>query len=111
MKVNYSNLTAFMKRNKTSARELSEVLEKSYPTVINKLNMKQTQQGKTAVFNIIEAKQITDFLLKKEKESLQEKFGEGWSVEWSKRWGHITNWLNYLFFDETVTIANDVSNF
>lgn len=111
MDVNYSNLNAFMKRNKITIKDLSEAVGKCYPTILNKLNTKQTSQGKTAVFNIIEAKQITDFLITKEKQSLQEKFGEDWFREWSKRWGHVTNWLNYLFFDETVTIVNDVSNF
>ena len=74
MKINYSNLTAFMKRHKVTAGDIAKVIGKSYPPVIKKLNMKTTELGKISVFDIIEAKQIADYLLQKEKDFLEEKF-------------------------------------
>lgn len=96
-----------MKRHKITAGDIAKEINKSYPPVINKLNMKTTRNGKISMFDIVEAKQITDYLLQKEKDSLKEKFGDEWENEWKKRWGHITNWFNYLFFDEVVTIVTE----
>lgn len=99
---NYSNLTAFMKRHNLTIGDLAKVTGKSYPPMLNKINTKETAHGKKALFDIVEAKQITDFILQKEQESLKSKFGNDWETEWNKRWGHIKNWFSYLFFDEVV---------
>lgn len=102
-----------MKRHKVTVGEIAKVVQKSYPPTLNKFNMKETEQGKLKIFDIIEAKQIIDYLLKKEKEFLEEKFGDEWQSEWQKRWGHITDWFSYFFYDEVVTIVDEsnVSNF
>ena len=110
MIINYSNLTALMKRHKVTAGEIAKVINKTYPPVMNKLNINTTKQGEVSVYDIVEAKQIADYLLQKEKDFLKEKFGQEWESEWQKRWGHITNWFNYLFFDEVVSNAT-ASNF
>ena len=97
-----------MKRHAVTAGDIAKVIEKSYPPALKKINMKTT-------FDIIEAKKIIDYLLQKEKDFLYIKFGDEWQTEWEKRWGHITNWFEYLFFDEMVTVTNvggsKVSNF
>lgn len=102
-----------MKRHEVTAGDIAKVIGKSYPPVLKKLNMKTTELGKVSVFDIIEARKITNYLLQKEKESLKAKFGDEWQAEWQKRWGHITNWFEYLFFDEVVTNVDGskVSNF
>lgn len=102
-----------MKRHKVTAGDIAKVIKKSYPPVLKKLNMKTTEHGKVSTFDIVEAKKIIDYLLQKERNFLYAKFGDEWQTEWQKRWGHITNWFEYLFFDEMVTNVDGskVSNF
>ena len=50
---NYSNLTAFMKRHGLTKGDIAKISEKAYPTALNKINMKSTENGKTALFDIV----------------------------------------------------------
>lgn len=100
-----------MKRHGLTIGDIAKITGKSYPPIHKKISMKTTSRGKVALFDIVEAKQIIDLLTKKEKESLELKFGENWTKEWNNRWGHIKDWYSYLFFDQVVSNETSVSNF
>jgi len=102
--MNYTNLKSFMKRHGLTIGDLATTVGKSYPPIHQKINMKTSKQGKVALFDIEEAKSIIVFIIKTEQDYLKTRFGDDWQKEWNVRWGHITNWFDYIFFDQMVTI-------
>ena len=103
--IHYPNLRSFMKRHQITIKDLAKILNKSYPTVHQKITRKKTKHGKVSLFDIEEAGTIISFVIHTEQEYLKQKFGDKWEEEWNLRWGHIHDWLKYLFFDELVTNA------
>ena len=101
--VHYPNLRAFMKRHKLSIGDIAKVMSKSYPPAYQKITRKETKHGKVAMFDIEEARAIIIFVKQAEEDYLKERFGDKWQDEWNARWGHITDWFEYIFFDEMVT--------
>ena len=100
----YPNLNSFMKRFNLTIGDVATVIRKSYPPTHQKITKKVSRLGKTAMFDIEEARSIIQFVKETEEKALKQKFGEDeWKAEWEKRWGHITNWFEYIFFDEVVT--------
>jgi len=100
--VHYPNLRSFMKRHKLTIEDISKILKKSYPSVHKKINRKATENGKVALFDIEEARTLIKFVISTEQEYLKGKYGDRWEEEWNIRWGHINDWLAYIFFDEVV---------
>lgn len=105
----YPNLRSFMKRHNITIGDLANAAGKSYPSIHQKINKKRTVQGKTAKFDIDEAYAIINHVIKAEQSYLQGKFGENWETEWKARWGHITDWFKYIFFDEVVTNVTKIA--
>lgn len=103
--IHYPNLRAFMKRHGLTIGNLAEVIGKSYPPVHQKISRKTTENGKVALFDIEEAREIIRYVVAAEQNYLQNKFGDTWETEWKARWGHIGDWFEYIFFDEMVTNA------
>lgn len=99
----YPNLNSFMKRHGLTIGDIANVIGKSYPPTHQKITRKTTLHGKSATFDIDEARKIISYIKEIEQKSLKEKFGDLWGEEWNKRWGHISNWFEYIFFDEVVT--------
>jgi hypothetical protein len=92
-----------MKRHGLVIGDLAQTTGKSYPTIHQKINKKATDHGKVAKFDIDEAYAIINLVITAEQNYLKSKFDENWEGEWKARWGHITDWFKYLFFDEVVT--------
>jgi hypothetical protein len=92
-----------MRRHGLTIEDMSKVVNKSYPPTHKKLTRKTTQNGKVALFDIEEANSIINFVMRTEGEYLKNKYGDNWKKEWDARWGHIRDWMKYLFFDEVVT--------
>jgi hypothetical protein len=103
--IHYPNLRSFMKRHDIDIGDLAKAAGKSYPPIHQKLTRKTSDHGKVAIFNINEAYAIINLVITAEQNYLKGKFGDKWEAEWKARWGHISDWFNYLFFDEVVTIA------
>ena len=101
--VHFPNLRSFMKRHNLTIGDLAKATNKSYPTIHQKINKKVTAHGKEAKFDIDEAYAIINLVISAEKNYLQGKFGENQGAEWNARWGHISDWFKYLFFDEVVS--------
>jgi hypothetical protein len=101
--VHYPNLRAFMKRHGISIGDIAKAINKSYPPAYQKINRKETKHGKVAMFDIEEARAIIIYVKQVEEEYLKEKYGDNWQKEWDARWGHISDWFEYIFFDEVVT--------
>jgi hypothetical protein len=101
--VHYPNLRAFMKRHRLTVGDLAKIIDKSYPPAYQKINRKETKRGKAAMFDIEEARAILTFVKKTEENYLKSKYGDDWQKEWIARWGHISDWFEYIFFDEVVT--------
>jgi len=103
--IHYPNLRSFMKRHNITIGDIANVIGKSYPATHQKITKKTTEHGKTAIFDIEEARSIILFIIETETSYLKQKYGEKWQDEWNARWGHIENWFEYIFFDEVVTYA------
>ena len=104
MKINhYPNLISFMKRHGLTIGDIAKTIKKSYPPALQKINRKTSNGGKEALFDIEEARAIINFVRLREENALKQKYGDDWKQEWDKRWGHISDWFEYIFFDEVVT--------
>jgi len=101
--VHYPNLRSFMKRHGLTIGNIADSTGKSYPTIHQKINRKITDHGTVALFNIEEAYAIISFVISTEQGYLKSKFGNEWEKEWSARWGHVSDWFKFIFFDEVVT--------
>ncbi len=99
----YPNLISFMKRHGLTIGDIAKAINKSYPPALQKINRKTTKKGKVALFDIEEARAIISFVKSTEETALKQKYDEHWETEWNKRWGHISDWFEYIFFDEVVT--------
>lgn len=99
-----------MKRYGLTIKDIADVLEKSYPPIHQKINQKRTSHGKVATFDIQEANKIERFVIQTEQNYLKERYGDNWVTEWEKRWGHIQDWFQYIFFDEVVTNVTSIAN-
>lgn len=105
---NYPNLISFMKRHGLTIGDIAKTIKKSYPPALQKLNRKVSEKGKVSLFDIEEARAIISFVKNTEEKFLKLKYGDEWTEEWGKRWGHISDWFEYIFFDEVVTNATGV---
>lgn len=105
--VHFPNLRAFMKRHNITIGDLAKAANKSYPPIHEKINKKVSKKGKVAKFDIDEAYAIINLVINAEQNYLKGKFGSNWEAEWKARWGHITDWFKYIFFDEMVTNATN----
>lgn len=101
--VHYPNLRSFMKRHGLTIGDIAKTVKKSYPATHQKINRKSTKHGKVALFDIEEAYAIVNFVISTEQSYLKSKYGDAWETEWIARWGHISDWFAYIFFDEVVT--------
>lgn len=103
----YPNLISFLKRHGLTIGDIAKTIKKSYPPAQQKINRKKTKKGKVALFDIEEARAIISFVKAIEETALKQKYGDDWEAEWVKRWGHISDWFEYIFFDEVVTNATN----
>ena len=94
----YPNIDAFKARLRITNTDISKALRKSAPQISNKL------RGKSP-FTLTEATNLVRLIQATEQNNLRRIHGDKWVHEWTRRWGHVTDWTSYLFFDSPVSIV------